>query len=69
MADAAMYNVDAEKEILSVIISKPNKLYDISRIIKADDFYRETNRLIYSDFLCVSVILRNFVINRMKNAV
>lgn len=47
MADAAMYNVDAEKEILSVIISKPNKLYDISRIIKADDFYRETNRLIY----------------------
>jgi len=47
MADAAMYNVEAEKEILSVIISKPNKLYDISRIIKADDFYRETNRLIY----------------------
>ena len=47
MADAAMYNVDAEKEILGVIISKPNKLYDISRIIKADDFYRETNRLIY----------------------
>jgi replicative DNA helicase len=42
-----MYNVEAEKEILSVIISKPNKLYDISRIIKADDFYRETNRLIY----------------------
>ena len=47
MADAAMYNVEAEKEILSVIISKPNKLYDISRIIKADDFYRETNRLMY----------------------
>jgi replicative DNA helicase len=47
MADAAMYNVEAEKEILSVIISKPNKLYDISHIIKADDFYRETNRLIY----------------------
>lgn len=47
MAKPAMYNVEAEKEILSVIISKPNKLYDISRIIKADDFYRETNRLIY----------------------
>ena len=44
---AQMYNVDAEKEILNVIATKPRKLHDISRIVKADDFYRETNRLIY----------------------
>ena len=44
---AQMYNVEAENEILSTIISKPRTLHDISRIVKADDFYRETNRLIY----------------------
>lgn len=41
-------NVEAETEVLNAIMSKPDKLHDVSRIIKATDFYRETHRLIYT---------------------
>ena len=41
-------NVEAEEEVLNAIMSKPSKLHDVSRIIKAADFYRETHRLIYT---------------------
>lgn len=44
---AELYNIEAELEVLSSLMSKPGKFHDISRIIKADDFYRETHKLIY----------------------
>jgi replicative DNA helicase len=43
-----LYNIEAEKDILNVIITKPQKWQDVSRIVKADDFYRETHKMIYS---------------------
>lgn len=48
MADfAKLQNIDAEKEVLNAIMSKPGNLYEVSRILKTDDFYRETHRLLY----------------------
>lgn len=44
---AELFNVEAERDILNVIITKPRQWQDVSRIVKADDFYRETHRLIY----------------------
>lgn len=46
MAD--LCNVQAEKEVISAILSKPSCLHDVSGIITEDDFYRQNHRIIYS---------------------
>lgn len=40
-------NIRAEEEILNAIMVNNHVLHDVSRIIKADDFYREAHKLIY----------------------
>ena len=40
-------NIEAEEEVLNAIMAKPHLLYEVSRILKADDFYREAHRIIY----------------------
>lgn len=40
-------NIEAEEEVLNFIMVKPYRLHDISRILRADDFYREAHRMLY----------------------
>lgn len=45
---ADLKNIEAEEEVLNAIMSKPSTLHEVSRIIKAGDFYRESHRLLYT---------------------
>lgn len=41
-------DVEAENTLLSSVLAKPKAIYDIMSKVNADDFYSQTNRVIYS---------------------
>jgi replicative DNA helicase len=43
-----MANIQAEKELLNAILSKPQTFHKISSVVKVDDFSRESHRCIYA---------------------
>ena len=45
------HNLEAEQSVLGAMVMSPNAIPVVTEILQADDFYRETHRLIYRSIL------------------
>lgn len=48
-----LYDVEAERSVLGAIIIKPGIAYDVMDRLRADDFYRQQNRLVFQVLLAM----------------
>ena len=44
-------NIEAEKAVLGAIMTKPDAITDVSRIIKSEDFYRKQHQIVYETIM------------------
>ena len=45
------YNIEAEQSILGGIFLKPDAIAKVIEIVKSDDFYKHSNKIIYEVML------------------
>jgi len=51
LATSCLANPDAERSVLGAIFVKPDRIYELSDLLKPDDFYRQDYRLVYGVML------------------
>ena len=44
-------NIEAEKAVLGAIMTKPDAIGDVSKILKSDDFYRKQHQIVYETIM------------------
>ena len=45
---------EVEAEVLGAILTKPDKIYELSGVLRLRDFYRETHRVVYRTMLAMA---------------
>lgn len=45
---------EVEAEVLGAILTKPDKIYELSGVLRPRDFYRETHRVVYRTMLAMA---------------
>jgi replicative DNA helicase len=60
------YDLDAEEAVLGSLLIDPDSIFRIATSLKPEDFYRESNQLIYQ--ACFALYQRNEVINQITLA-
>ena len=60
------HDIEAEEAVLGSLLIDPDAILKIAASLKPEDFFSETNRMIYQS--CLSLYQRNEVINQITAA-